>query len=54
MMSRDTLLWLAWLIQQQAVSLGQPDAREQCARAFAALDEIGAALTALDQEEEHA
>ena len=54
MMSRDTLLWLAWLIQQQAVSLGQPDAREQCARAFAALDEIGAALAALDQEEEHA
>ena len=28
MMSRDTLLWLAWLIQQQAVSLGQPDARD--------------------------
>ena len=43
-MTRETLEWLAWLVQQQTIALGSPDARDQCARAFAALDEIGAAL----------
>ena len=51
---REALEWLAWLIGQQTIALGSPDARDQCSRAFAALDEIGAALAALDQEEEHA
>ena len=50
-MTRETLEWLAWLIGQQTIALGSPDARDQCSRAFAALDEIGAALAALDQEE---
>lgn len=47
-MTRGTLEWLAWLIQQQTVSLGTPDARDTIAQAFRALDEIGAALAALD------
>jgi hypothetical protein len=48
-MSRDTLEWLAWLIQQQTVHLGDPNARAIAAQAFRALDEIGAALAALDK-----
>ena len=47
-MSRETLEWLAWLIQQQSVALGDPGARTTAAAAFRALDEIGAALAALD------
>ena len=47
-MTRGTLEWLAWLVQQQTIALGSPDARDQCARAFAALDEIGAALAKED------
>ena len=47
-MTRETLEWLAWLIGQQTIALGQPDAREQCSRAFMALDEIGAALAKED------
>ena len=47
-MTRETLEWLAWLIGQQTIALGQPDARDQCARAFMALDEIGAALAKED------
>lgn len=47
-MTRGTLEFLAWLVQQQTVSLGAPDAREITTRAFTALDEIGAALEALD------
>ena len=47
-MTRETLEWLAWLIGQQTIALGSPDARDQCARAFAALDEIGAALAKED------
>jgi hypothetical protein len=47
-MTRETLEWLAWLVSQQTVQLGAPDAREQTARAFAALDEIGAALEQID------
>lgn len=47
-MSRETLQWLAWLIQQQSVQLGAVDARDQCAHAFRALDEIVAALGAME------
>ena len=47
-MTRETLEWLAWLIGQQTIALGSPDARDQCSRAFAALDEIGAALAKED------
>ena len=47
-MTRDTLEFLAWLVQRQTISLGAPDARDIAARAFTALDEIGAALEALD------
>lgn len=47
-MSRETLEWLAWLIQQQSIPLGDPNARATAAQAFRALDEIGAALAALD------
>ena len=47
-MTRETLEWLAWLIGQQTIALGQPDARDQCTRAFRALDEIGAALARED------
>lgn len=43
-MSRETLEWLAWLIQQQTIHLGDPAARDITARAFTALDEIAAAL----------
>jgi len=43
-MTRETLEWLAWLVQQQTVQLGAPDAREQTARAFKALDELGREL----------
>ena len=50
-MTRETLEWLAWLIGQQTIALGQPDARDQCARAFRSLDEIGAALAELDKEQ---
>ena len=49
-MTRETLEWLAWLVQRQTVALGSPDARDQCARAFRALDEIGAALAAPDRD----
>ena len=47
-MTRETLEWLAWLVQQQTVALGSPDARDQCTRAFRALDEIGTELARLD------
>ena len=47
-MTRETLEWLAWLVQQQAVQIGVPGAREQCERAFHALDEIAAELVRLD------
>jgi hypothetical protein len=47
-MTRDTLEFLAWLVQQQTVQLGAPDARDITARAFTALDEIGTALATLD------
>ena len=43
-MTRETLEWLAWLIQQQTIAIGVPDARAQAAAAFRALDEIGATL----------
>ena len=49
-MTRETLTWLAWLVQRQAIEVGAPDAREQCRRAFAALDEIGAILAKLDAD----
>ena len=47
-MTRETLEFLAWLVQSQQISLGAPDAREAAQRAFTALDEIKAALGALD------
>ena len=47
-MSRETLEWLAWLIQQQSIALGDPNARAVAEIAFRALDEIGAALAAID------
>lgn len=47
-MTRETLEWLAWLVQRQVVEVGAPDAREQAGHAFTALDEIGAALARLD------
>lgn len=47
-MTRETLEWLAWLVSQQTVQLGAPDAREQAAHAFQALDEIGHALEELN------
>lgn len=43
-MTRETLEWLAWLVQRQVIEVGAPDAREQAAHAFAALDEIVRAL----------
>lgn len=48
-MTRDTLEWVAWLIQQQSIPLGDPNARATAEIAFRALDEIGAALAALDR-----
>ncbi len=45
-MSRETLELLAWLVQQQRIDVGAPDAREVAGRLFKALDEIGAALAA--------
>jgi len=47
-MTRETLDWLAWLVGQQTIHIGSPDARDQAERAFRALDEIGAALARLD------
>ena len=49
-MSRETLEWMAWLIQQQTISIGAPDARAQAAAAFRALDEIGQELSRLDTD----
>lgn len=43
-MTRETLEWLAWLVQSQTIAIGALDAREQAAAAFRALDEIGATL----------
>lgn len=51
-MTRETLAWLAWLVQRQVIEVGAPDAREQCQRAFSALDEIGATLANLDAKKE--
>ena len=48
-MSRETLEWLAWLIQQQSLPLGDPNARATATIAFRALDEIGQALAELDR-----
>lgn len=49
-MSRDTLEWLAWLIQQQMVRIGDLDARTQAAAAFRALDEVGQELARMDRD----
>jgi len=43
-MTRDTLEWLAWLVQRQTIEVGAPDARQQADHAFRALDELGQQL----------
>ena len=47
-MSREVLLFLADLLQRQNIPIGDPSARELARLAFLALDELGAALAALD------
>lgn len=47
-MTRETLSFLLWLVQQQTIAIGAPDARDTTARCFAALDELGAALESGD------
>ena len=47
-MSREVLIFLADLLQRQTIPVGDPSARELARLAFQALDELGAALAALD------
>ena len=48
-MNKDVATWLVWLIQQQTISLGSPDARTHAELAAAALE----ALTAIIKEEDN-
>lgn len=48
-MNKDVATWLVWLIQQQNISLGSPDARTHAELAAAALE----ALTAIIKEEDN-
>lgn len=43
-MTRETLQWLHWLVSQQSVQVGAPDAQQQAQAAWRALTEITAAL----------
>ena len=43
-MTPETLRWLHWLVTQQSVNVGAPDALQQVAAARQALQEIEQAL----------
>lgn len=50
MLTKETLEFLAGLVQQVSLPIGSPNAREVTERCFIALDEIGAALAAMTKE----
>lgn len=41
-MSPEVIDWLTWLVGQQTVQVGAPDARAQALMAWRALDELAA------------
>lgn len=41
-MTRETVEWLLWLVGQQTIQLGAPDARAQAEAAWRALGELEA------------
>lgn len=43
-MSPEVLAWLDWLVRQQTLSIGAPDAVETSQIAFRALDELAVEL----------
>ena len=43
-MTRDTLLWLRGLLDQQTVNMGHPDGRAAAVAILKAMDELDAAL----------
>lgn len=43
-MNKDVATWLVWLIQQQNISLGSPDARTHAELAAAALEALNAVI----------
>ena len=47
-MTRQTVEWLLWLVGQQSVQLGAPDARAHAEAAWRALGELESALAELD------
>ena len=44
-MTRETLEWLRWLVAQQTVQIGAPDAAAQVAAALRALAKLDTALS---------
>jgi len=42
--TKDVATWLVWLIQQQTISLGSPDARTHAELASAALEALNAVI----------
>jgi len=44
-MTQETLEWLRWLVAQQTVQIGAPDAAGQAQAAWRALAEIDTALS---------
>ena len=49
-MSRETLEFLSWLLSQQSVSAGAPDARHIAERLFTAQDEVAAELSLIGEQ----
>ena len=49
-MTRETLEWLRWLVAQQTVQIGAPDAAAQARAAWLALAEIDTALGKEDSD----